>query len=124
MPRKPGLGQGLDALVSSRLSGAPFTQSTAAAQRGPRWEYALLAVCPGKRRTRLWLTLSYAETGVTPKRRRIRGVALWTAFGILGGDGWELVAARRTRYVFKRQIAGAERPASSVYSAEASTTGP
>jgi hypothetical protein len=70
-----------------------------------RWEYAHLVERPGKR-GRLWLTLSNPDAGVKPRRRKLRGVGAWTALGLLGEEGWELVSVSGSQFVFKRPVSG------------------
>lgn len=112
MPRpKHGLGQGLEALVTPRERLESWSQADAAPRREAlpedslRWEYAHLVERPGKR-GRLRLTLSDPDPGVKPRRRKLRGVGAWTALGLLGEEGWELIAVNGNRFVFKRPVSG------------------
>ena len=115
MPRpKHGLGQGLDALVSSRRHSGGWPESgvlssqhaSSAASDVTQWEYACLLAKrrrkQGKRR--LALVLSNPDPTVRPRKQRFRGVSPWTALGLLGANGWELVSAREDLYVLKRMV--------------------
>ena len=118
MPRpKHGLGQGLDALVTSRQRSAGgwretgllgVQPSTAPTPEVTQWEYAcLLSERPTKkkrRKRRLGLILSSPDPTVNPRKQRFRGLSPWTALGLLGADGWELVSARKDVYVLKRVV--------------------
>jgi hypothetical protein len=118
MPRpRHGLGQGLDALVSSRqrsggswsdsgILGGSSTQPSNSTPDLLQWEYACLVVERRKRRRkrRLGLILSNPDPTVTPRNQRFRGLTPWTALGLLGADGWELVSARKRVYVLKRVV--------------------
>ena len=118
MPRpKHGLGQGLDALVSSHQRAASRSEADAAHSLPPgmaieppatirRWEYACLAVRrTGKKRKRMIsLKLSYPEVTLEPKAQRIHGVDAWTALGLLGAQGWELVNVRGRSFYLKRGV--------------------
>ena len=106
MPRtKPGLGQGLDALMAarSRAGSAPhqLTPVATVTLSDPRWEFAVLAV-PRNKKRRLRLRVSHPDPAVVPRTRRLRRVPAWTALGVLGAEGWELVAVQGRRYYFKR----------------------
>lgn len=110
---KPGLGQGLEALVSRRtpLTGLPGESeegegSDEPGAKGRGWEFALLEVRRGKKRRKLFLTISHPWASVRPRQRRLRGLNRWTAAGILGSEGWELVSVWGDRFYFKRPIAG------------------
>ena len=115
MPRpKYGLGQGLEALVSSRQrpSGWPGEESpgvhpeapTPASAEPKAWVYAALTKSPRRKKGKRTLTLQFSnpELHVRPRRQQIRGMSLWTALGMLGADGWELVGFRRRTFVLKR----------------------
>jgi hypothetical protein len=118
MPRpRHGLGQGLDALVSSRqrsggswndsgILGGSSAQPSNATPDLLQWEYACLVVERRKKRRkrRLGLILSNPDPTVTPRNQRFRGLTPWTALGLLGADGWELVSARKRVYVLKRVV--------------------
>ena len=117
MPRpKYGLGQGLEALVSSRQRPGDWSESellnrhadvpSSPAPESRAWEYACLGEQPGpkKRKQRLTLQLSHPEARVRPRRQTLRGVSQWTALGILGADGWELVGFRGRAFVLKREL--------------------
>ena len=119
MPRpKYGLGQGLEALVSSRqrpggwpeselLSRHSDTPAAAVASEITAWEYASLAQRPRRKKSKRRLTLrfSHPEVNVRPKKRKVRGVGVWTALGMLGADGWELAGSRKRSFLLKRAIA-------------------
>lgn len=115
MPRpKHGLGQGLDALVSSRHQSAGWpAPGVLGSQRASspladatQWEYACLLFerCKKRPKRRLGLILSNPDPTVNPRKQRFRGVSPWTALGLLGADGWELVSARKGVYVLKRAV--------------------
>ncbi len=118
MPRpKYGLGQGLEALVSSHQRPGNWTESellnrhdgapaAAAPENRLAWEYACLTAQPRrkKRKRGLTLQLSHPETSVRPRKRTIRGVSEWTALGMLGAEGWEMVAFRGRSFLLKRAI--------------------
>ncbi|MGH2632727.1 MAG: hypothetical protein ACRDG3_04885 [Tepidiformaceae bacterium] len=118
MPRpKYGLGQGLEALVSSRPAhevppsgtGRPeplsrHLETEAAEAAFARWQYACLRFARGGKKRRLSLTISNPDTHVKPRRHRLRGIGRWTAIGVLGNEGWELVSLDARTYVFKRPI--------------------
>ena len=118
MPRpKYGLGHGLDALVTSseRPTGWPESEPTdrGAAAKPTRattffatWEYAALARSRRRKkgRSRLSLRISHPGSSVRPRKQKIRGVSQWTALGILGADGWELVAVRQRSFLLKRIV--------------------
>ena len=119
MPRpKYGLGQGLEALVSSRQrpNGWPDSEllaqhpeaSVAAAADVTPWEYAALTLLrrQKKRRRKLILQLSHPQMSVKPRRQRMRGVGPWTALGMLGADGWELVGVHKRAFLLKRASQG------------------
>jgi hypothetical protein len=71
-----------------------------------QWEYACLFTERPKRkkrrRRRLGLILSNPDPTVNPRKQRFRGLSPWTALGLLGADGWELVSAHKNVYVLKR----------------------
>jgi hypothetical protein len=111
MPRpKHGLGQGLEALVAPRHrpSGWPepgiLSRQDEPADDTARWEYARLQAAKRKGKRRLLLTISHPDPSLKPRTRHIRGVDSWTALGMLGVDGWELVSAGSRRYLFKRPV--------------------
>jgi hypothetical protein len=119
MPRaKYGLGQGLDALTSPRQRPGGWPESELL-NRHPNapgavppelvaWEYACLTERRRrkKRKRPLTLQLSHPEINVRPRKRTIRGVSKWTALGVLGADGWELVGLQGRSLLLKR-VAGA-----------------
>ena len=115
MPRpKHGLGQGLEALVAphQRPSGwpepGPFARAEASsADDLPRWEYARLLAVKRRRKVRLFLTISHPDPTLKPRELRLRGVDSFTALGMLGVDGWEMVDASSRRYLFKRPVSPA-----------------
>ena len=117
MPRpKYGLGHGLEALVSpglsqSTLRGGPAEESAtggdAESDAVPRlrWEYARLSVRKRKKKKRkLTLLVSHPDARVKPRSQHVRGTGLWTAIGVLGCDGWELIAINRRCWYFKRSL--------------------
>ncbi len=118
MPRpKHGLGQGLDALVSSRQRPPNLSESQAppkpsmdeAPQTVPvpeRWEYACLLVGPKRKngKRRLSIMFSYPEVTLKPRTQRIHGVDAWTALGLLGAQGWELVDVELRAFYLKRHL--------------------
>lgn len=119
MPRpKYGLGQGLEALVSTRQahsglhSGAPSPGSLidddaeAALSRPVHWEYASLTTRRASKKRRVVLILSCPDTHVKPRKQRLRGTGRWTAIGLLGFDGWEMVSMTRRVCYFKRPMDG------------------
>jgi len=119
MPRpKYGLGQGLEALVSPRQAhSAPYPGATspksltgddAEAVLSPpvRWEYACLRIKRASKKRRVVLILSCPDTHVKPRKQRLRGMGRWTAIGLLGFDGWEMVSMTRRVCYFKRPMAG------------------
>ena len=112
MPRpKHGLGQGLEALVAPRQrpSGWPepgvFARpESAATDESQGWEYAQLVQARRKGKRRLLLTLSHPDPSLKPRTRVVRGVDSFTALGLLGVDGWEMVSGGARRYLFKRPL--------------------
>lgn len=118
MPRpKYGLGHGLEALVSSRerpdgwleLEPADRLSDQPAANVATgftAWEYAALrrSFRRKKGKRRLSLRTSHPGSNVRPRKQKIRGVSQWTALGMLGADGWELVGVRGRSFLLKRVI--------------------
>lgn len=116
MPRpKYGLGHGLEALVSSRPAHGgqnpgvggpePFSRRSEPSPNAVpalQWDYACLAFERRRKRRRLVLVVSHADTRVKPRRHRLRGTGMWTALGVLGAEGWEMVAAVGSTFYFKR----------------------
>jgi len=116
MPRpKYGLGQGLEALVSTRQqhsAGHPgpagpeplsrHADPQASIPEPRRWEYASLSIASGRKKGRLALTLSHPDMQVKPRTHRLRGIGWWTAVGVLGNEGWEMVSMTRSACYFKR----------------------
>ena len=119
MPRpKYGLGQGLEALVSTRqahsgLHSGPSSPGSLTGDdaEGPpsplvRWEYACLSIKRASKKRRVVLILSCPDTHVKPRKQRLRGTGRWTAIGLLGFDGWEMVSMTRRVCYFKRPMDG------------------
>jgi len=116
MPRpKYGLGHGLEALVSplpphATLRAGPADEPAAAADAEPaagrplRWEYARLRARKRRKKRSLTLLVSHPDARVKPRSQRLRGIGRWTAIGLLGCEGWELVAISRRTCYFKRAI--------------------
>lgn len=118
MPRpKYGLGHGLDALVSSSERPTSWPESeptdraepvkpTRVATHFATWEYAELARSRRRKKgkSRLSLRISHPGSSVRPRKQEIRGVSQWTALGVLGSDGWEVVAVRKRSFLLKRFI--------------------
>ncbi len=115
MPRpKYGLGQGLEALVASRQRPNGWPESELLAHHAEAsdpatadltcWEYATLTRLQRqkKRKRKLILRLSHPQMSVKPRPQRIPGVSLWTALGMLGADGWELVGVHKRAFLLKR----------------------
>ncbi|MCC7364161.1 MAG: hypothetical protein IT303_07285 [Dehalococcoidia bacterium] len=119
---KPGLGQGLEALVttSSSLAGEPADApgpSIPVPQPPPlprpvdrrRWEYALLEKRrPRKRRKAARLLISFsrpeASAIIQPRPTILAARSMWAAIGMLGYEGWEVIRLERRRVYFKRPL--------------------
>lgn len=115
MPRpKHGLGQGLEALVGPRHRSGPWPEHDPLTRRAvdagpgaPQWEFAALTrrrTKAKRRKSRLSLIISHPDTRVKPRQQRLRGASLWSALGLMGVDGWELVGVRKRRFYFKRAV--------------------
>jgi hypothetical protein len=112
MPRhRPGLGQGLEALVSPYRPEQPADPAEISRLPEPAptfavaWEYAVLSPRkPPRRRRRkdCRVTLLSADLLRKPRRRTLRGITPLVALGVLGASGWELVALRGRAYILKR----------------------
>lgn len=99
MPRqRPGLGQGLEALVAPSSASNPGPSAA-----GPvhAWEYA--AIGRHGRSTVVETAGGDSLGGVT--RRRVRGMPLITVLGMLGAAGWELAGRDGKRLLLKRPLA-------------------
>ncbi|MEO8539673.1 MAG: hypothetical protein ABI577_08025 [bacterium] len=104
MPRpRTGLGQGLEALVSSSREPAPTISNFARPAETPapaRWEVAVLR----RQRKRLCrVTFAPSELLQKPKRRKVKTTSI-LALGALGAAGWELTAMRGNRFYLKRPV--------------------
>lgn len=115
MPRhRPRLGQGLEALVSPLRTDPPAEPAELPPPPeipvpvSPRplltaWEYAFVQRA-GRRKARRGcrVTVLSGDLVRKPRRRRLRGLTPLAALGVLGANGWELVAIRGRKYVLKR----------------------
>lgn len=110
MPRhRPGLGQGLQALVAPiraeedapppRLPTPAPTPATPAA-----WEYAVLRP-RGKKRKDSSVTVLSGDLLQKPNRKKLPRISQLVALGVLGASGWELVSIRGRTYFLKRPVA-------------------
>lgn len=98
MPRqRPGLGQGLAALVAPAR---PDPSPMPAAAAGPAWEYAAIV----RKRKRTVVELASGDPVRGFSRRRVRGMPLVALLGLLGAAGWELVAVEGRRMFLKRPV--------------------
>ena len=117
MPRpKPGLGQGLEALVPppTEPAAAPYPAPPPHSQRiaAPplvRWEYALLERKrrrKKKRSDRLRIWFSHPDTSAIVRARPtiLAARSMWAAMGLLGNEGWECISIDRRRAHFKRPV--------------------
>ena len=83
------------------------TQGSVEAEARPatRWEYAQLRR-EKRGKKRLHVVFSNPNSLVQPRDVRLPRISRWSALGLLGSDGWELVGVDGERYLFKRQVAG------------------
>lgn len=122
---KRGLGQGLSALVPPSESAPiapksvepappPTPQPAAHDETQParplRWEYAALerrAPKRGKRRrfARIWFSASGSTALLEPRATVLAARSSWSALGLLGAEGWELVGVDKRWFFFKRPAA-------------------
>ena len=113
---KPGLGQGLEALVTSNPVSLPPRLAIPEAPPQPvpalvRWEYALLERRKrrkGRRKQRTYLRIwfSHADTSalVYPRPTILGAGSIWAGMGLLGAEGWELIRVGKRRAHFKRPV--------------------
>lgn len=119
-PRR-GLGQGLEALVrDSDRDFSRFSQPVAPASNDAppdgqqpaagltRWEYVCLGA-PKKRArkpgfVRLWFSSPASEALQLPRPLTLSTPSAWAVIGLLGEEGWELVAMKGRRFYFKRPL--------------------
>lgn len=122
---KRGLGQGLSALVPpSEPSPPDASDSTATgdtASQTPqapavadppthvRWEYAALERRPKKankkrRFTRIWFSATGTDALFEPRATVLAARSSWSALGLLGAEGWELVGLDDRWFFFKRPV--------------------
>ncbi len=104
MPRpRTGLGQGLEALVSSARENAPSFSSISRAPDAAalQWEVAVLRK---DRRRRCHLTIAPAAVLQKPERRVLK-TSTMLALGALGAAGWELTAVSAGKFYLKRPVA-------------------
>ncbi|WP_322796630.1 hypothetical protein [Tepidiforma sp.] len=98
MPRhRPGLGQGLEALVAPTPPANPAPVATPPVRD---WEYAALR--RRRRSTVIETAGSDPLAGIT--RRRVRGLPLISVLGLLGAAGWELAGRDGKRLLLKRPL--------------------
>lgn len=119
-PRR-GLGQGLEALVrDSERDFSRFSQPLTPASNDTspdgqpaagltRWEYLCLEA-PKKRArgrgfVRLWLSSPADEALRMPRPVTLSTPSAWAVIGLLGEEGWELVAVKGRSFYFKRPLA-------------------
>lgn len=104
MPRsRPGLGQGLEALVPP-LRDAPSIASFTRPAAPPTWEVATL-----RRRRKGRCVFAIAPTALLDKakRRKVKASLLLT-LGALGAAGWELTALSGGTFYLKRPVAASD----------------
>jgi hypothetical protein len=106
MPRhRPGLGQGLQALVAPIRAeeDPPPLIPTAPIPAAPpaQWQYAVLRP-RGKRRKDSTVTILSGDLLQRPSRKRLPRISQLVALGVLGTSGWELVSVRKRTYFLKR----------------------
>ncbi|MEJ5221617.1 MAG: hypothetical protein WHT63_06405 [Tepidiforma sp.] len=98
MPRqRPGLGQGLSALVAPAR---PEPSPMPAAAAGPAWEYAAIV----RKRRRILVELANGDPVRGFSRHLVRGMPIVALLGLLGAAGWELVAIEDRRMFLKRPV--------------------
>jgi len=122
---KRGLGQGLSALVPPSESAPiapkspepdpppqplPVARSEASPTAPVRWEYAALerrAPKRGKRRrfARIWFSAPGSNALLEPRATVLAARSSWSALGLLGAEGWELVSVDKRWFFFKRPAA-------------------
>lgn len=106
MPRhRPGLGQGLQALVApirAEEDSPPLLPSVPlSAAPSAQWQYAVLRP-RGKKRKDSTVTILSGDLLQKPSRKRLPRINQLVALGVLGGSGWELVSVRKRTYFLKR----------------------
>lgn len=109
MPRhRPGLGQGLQALVAPIRAEDPVPARlpTPAPVAPPpaSWEYAILRP-RGKKRKDSTVTVLSGDLLQRPSRKKLPRITQLVALGVLGAGGWELVSVRGRTYFLKRPVA-------------------
>lgn len=110
MPRhRPGLGQGLSALVAPlRAEEEPpparLPTPTPARVAPTVWEYAIVRPKgKGKRkRKNSAVTVLSGDLLQRPSKKKLPRISQLVALGVLGANGWELVAVRKKTYFLKR----------------------
>lgn len=104
MPRnRPGLGQGLKALVPPPRPEETGERSTPGDREATAWEYVALSP-KGRKGHGSRVTLIAGNIVDQPKPRIWRGVPPLLALGVLGANGWELVTMRRGTFFLKRAV--------------------
>ena len=110
MPRhRPGLGQGLSALVApiraDETDVPPPRLPTPAPLPPASWEYAVLRP-RGKKRKDSSVTILSGDLLQKPSRKKLPRISQLVALGVLGAGGWELVSVRGRTYFLKRPLPG------------------
>ena len=107
MPRhRPGLGQGLQALVApirAEEDAPPPPRLPTPAPLPPpsAWEYAVLRP-RGRKRKDSSVTILSGDLLQKPSRKKLPRIPQLVALGVLGAGGWELVSVRGRTYFLKR----------------------
>jgi len=107
MPRhRPGLGQGLQALVApirAEEDAPPPRLPTPVPLVPAAWEYAVLRP-RGKKRKDSSVTVLSGDLLQKPSRKKLPRISQLVALGVLGASGWELVSIRGRTYFLKRPV--------------------
>ncbi|HMO54760.1 MAG TPA: hypothetical protein PJ994_09670 [Tepidiformaceae bacterium] len=106
MPRhRPGLGQGLQALVApirAEEDAPPLIPTAPVTTAAPaHWQYAVLR-SRGKKRKDSTVTILSGDLLQRPSRKKLPRISQLVALGVLGASGWELVSVRKRTYFLKR----------------------
>lgn len=108
MPRhRPGLGQGLAALVAplrAEEETPPARLPTPQLAPAPAtWQYAIVRP-KGKKKKDSVVTVLSGDLLQRPSKKKLPRISQLVALGVLGANGWELVSVRKKTYFLKRQV--------------------